>query len=269
MGKHHLTRLWYTSSCDSPRYPSGEREPLHTGRHLVPPCLACPRADCRKYLTRATRGFHLLTFRNVLLLLIAVVLLATVSMACANSALTATPTATPTPATLPIATPHPPTATPTPTLSPAASPTPTATATPMPTATPSPTPTPVPVYQMTFPQEGWYGFYLLDGAISLDRISLDSSNDYTLLGILKPTTVIRDTNGLLTGNWQTAIRSNDGAWKGSLTHLTPERCYWIAVSSPHSITLPESVHPANRTWPLALKLILQSLLSIQLFHPHC
>ena len=91
-------------SCDSPRYLIRERESLSTGRHTVPPCWLT-RADCRKYLTRATRGFHLSMFRRIAALLFAAVLFVVLVAACAS------PTATPVP---PTATPVPPTATPVP-----------------------------------------------------------------------------------------------------------------------------------------------------------
>ena len=149
MGKHHLTRLWYTSSCDSPRYPSGEREPLHTGRHLVPPCLACPRADCRKYLTRATRGFHLRRFARIVGIaiggwcVVTVVLVAAIGIIGAfvgGSEPAGEAAGIPAGVEEPASTSNSPTATPTPR--------PTATATARPTATPSslnpPTATPRP-----------------------------------------------------------------------------------------------------------------------------
>ena len=133
----------------------------------------------------------------------------------------------------------------------------TATSTPSPTSTPTAIPAPqqtatpkaLPVYQMTFPQGGWYSFYLLNGAVALDKVFIDISGVSTVIGLGKPSLVTRDENDLLTGNWRSAIREENGTWNGSLTYLTPDDCYWLHVSNPHSVMFPADVHPVQRTWP--------------------
>ena len=98
---------------------------------------------------------------------------------------------------------------------------------------------------MTFERgQGFYGFQIAEGAVSLSEIEFVNFSTGLVLGI-----PILSSGQY--GNWLTAVLDESGAWTGTLaeTELTTRHCYTVKGGPAMEVRFPAGVQPIPRRVP--------------------